>query len=90
MANEEQLLSEGCVTTGACGSSPVLSNVMDGQSCDMHNDKAKRPDFKLSFECAVEVQSILNLASRTKYSPPGMVPPAHDTTELCPNLVSGN
>lgn len=57
MAGEEELLLEGCVTTGACRSSPVLTNVMDEQSYDMHHDKAKRPDFKLSFECAVEVQS---------------------------------
>lgn len=80
MASEEELLLEGCVTTGACRSSPVLTNVMDEQSYDMHHDKANRPDFKLSFECAMEVQSILNLASRTKYNPSGMVPPAHDTT----------
>lgn len=76
MAGEEELLLEGCVTTGACR----FTNVMGEQSYDMHHDKAKRPDFKLSFECAVEVQSILNLASRTKYSPSGMVPSAHDTT----------
>lgn len=54
----------------------------------MDNDgiHSKQPDFKLSSKCAVEGQSILSLASRIKYNPSGLVPPAYNTTGL--SLIS--